>query len=440
MKSWLKLFLRTVTARVACTRYWVPGWLVVAALLRGAWIGAFHPAPANDFFAYFRNAAALVHGLGYTSVPGIPTAYFPPGYPAWLSLIFQLFGVSLPAALLGNVLLQTCAVLLVYLVAREVYAESAGRIAMAVWALHPNSIAYTALLTSEHLFIPTMLLGIWLLLRARRQGWLLLPAGLLFGLGALTRPQGLLLPALYFLFLLPAAWRAGAVRRWLGHAVLVHLLLAAVVLPWMLRNARVLHRFELTTTTGWNLYVGNNPDADGTYVFTDRMRAQMPTGEDEVAIDDTCRHLGRAYIRTHPWQVLALLPRKLFCLYRTDGDGVWWVKETLRQQTPALPRAPQALFATLRILSEIYYAGMLLAFVLAMTLLIRRRAAWPSALPFLPPLIVGYFTALYLVYYGMSRYHMPMLPWMCITIAGMAVAYADMRQFDTNDSSIHLLT
>ena len=431
----LTLFVKRTLARWVSGRYWLPGCLLVAALLRALWVAVASPPPVSDFYSYYQLAVGLAHSLRYDSYPGIPTAYFPPGYPAVLALLFKLAGASLGVALGGNVLLQVAGVWLIYCVARELFAsETVGRIAMLGLAVHPNSIVYTALIASENLFIPAMLLGTALLLWARRRSWLVVPAGLVFGLATLTRPQALLLPALCYLCLLPAARKDGKLRRWAMQCALAHLCLLAVVLPWVARNARVMHRPLLTTTTGWNLYIGNNPDANGGYVFTPRMQAEVPAALNELDKDDRCRLLGRRYIRAHPFAVLALLPRKLFALYVSEIDGMLWIRDSLRHPFPLSPERTvplslgrMVLLGAIGVLAELYYAGILVAFLLALGEVLRRvrRRQWTRELPLLGPLIILVFTALYLVYYGMPRYHLPMLPWMIITIAALATEARD---------------
>jgi len=428
---WLTNFVSRTLTRLVGGRYWVLGCLLGAGVLRGIWVATMAPSPISDFYSYYNLALRLAQHFRYESCPGFPTAYFPPGYPAMLALCFKIASPSLVTALCCNVLLQVAGVWLIYAVARELFAsEAVGRIAMLAWALHPNSIIYTALIASEHLFIPLMLLGMLLLLQARRLSWLAIPAGIVFGIAVLTRPQAILLPALCYLILLPGARQAGLLRRWVWQCALTHLLLLAVVLPWVARNARLLHKPLLTTTTGWNLYIGNNPDANGGYVFTERMQAALPAVASELERDELCRALARQYIRAHPAQIVALLPRKLVALYVSELDGVLWIRDSLRHPfypftDPPLPLTLGQKVALIggAVLVEAYYLSILVALVLALSVVVcrKRGGEWPSALSLLAPAIICYFTALYLVYYGMPRYHMPMLPWMIITIAGLAV-------------------
>jgi 4-amino-4-deoxy-L-arabinose transferase-like glycosyltransferase len=396
----------------------VPVCLAVALGLRIAWMLAFDPQPISDFSSYYRYAVSLINGQGY-SVDGRSTAYFPPGYSAWLSGIFLIFGPSVFAAKCANVLLQGASLLLTYLIARRLFAsEAVDRLALLIYALHPNSIAYAGLLASENLFIALMLLGFFILLRSEKYGSGI-AAGLVFGCAALTRVQGLLLPLLYFVLILPAAVRQRAVAGWARRCLLAHVALVLVMLPWVTRNYLIFHRPLITTTTGVNLFIGNNPDANGEYVWTAHMSAMLPPSTDEASADRACAGLACRFIREHPERVIFLLPRKLHVLYLTDWDGIQWTQLSLGATTPA----QTAVLWNSGIIAQRYYRTILWLFVIAVPLLIVRRRYRPF--PWLGIAIIGYFTMIHLATFSVGRYHLPMLPWMMIYIAAISARRSD---------------
>lgn len=407
---------RRALDRLLSAPAFVPGCLAAAALLRLLWAAVVRVAPESDFFWYFERGLVLA-ARGEYNWFGAPTAYFPPGYPLLLAGLFKLAGPSLPAAILASVALQCGAVYLVYRLGRRLFAsEYTGRLAMLLYACYPENVGFTSLLASEHLFIFLMLLGTALLLRARRHWGLLALCGVVWGLATLTRPQAVGIPALYFAL---AAWRAGSLRRLLLPCAVVHLLLALTLLPWFARNARVFGRLMVTSTTGVNLYIGNNPDANGTYVFTRRMFDAVPEPRGtELQFDDACRKTGQAFVREHPWRALALLPLKFGWLYAGDFISLYW---NIRGVESASPRLAAAL-RLLRVPFQLYYLLLLAAFLAAVVPRRRRQAiaARAGAFPALGPGIVLYFTAVYLVYYGAARYHAPMMPWIIIYAAALA--------------------
>jgi len=418
---------RGAGAAMSCLRFashllhapaFVPVCLAVALCLRIAWILAFESRPVSDFSSYYAYAVSLMRGEGYRS-DGWLTAYFPPGYPAWLSGVFLLFGPSVFAAKCVNVLLQGASLLLIYAVARRLFAsETVGRLALLIYALHPNSVAYVGLLASENLFIPLMLFGYLCLLWPERRGSDI-AAGLVFGWAALTRVQGLLLPLLFFLLTLPAAIRQHAVAGWARRCLFAHAALALVVLPWVARNYLVVHRPLLTTTTGVNLFIGNNPDANGEYVWTARMNAMVPPSTDEVPADLICATLACRFIREHPGRIIALLPSKLYLLYLTDWDGILWTQYSLGPTTPLRT----AVLWLSSLIAQWYYFAILGLFIIAVPLLIVRRRYRP--IPWLGVVIIVYFTAIHLATYSAGRYHLPMLPWMIMYLAAISARRSD---------------
>ena len=90
------------------SRAFVPVCLLVALAVRLIWATVFDPTPVSDFGWYHARAIDMAAGAGYT-VDGVPTAYWPVGYPATLAAVFRLFGPSLLAARILNALLSTLA-------------------------------------------------------------------------------------------------------------------------------------------------------------------------------------------------------------------------------------------------------------------------------------------------------------------------------------------
>ena len=56
----------------------------------------------GDAAAYDRIARNLVAGQGFAHLPGMPTAFWPPLYPAFLSALYRICGHNLLAARLAQ--------------------------------------------------------------------------------------------------------------------------------------------------------------------------------------------------------------------------------------------------------------------------------------------------------------------------------------------------
>jgi 4-amino-4-deoxy-L-arabinose transferase-like glycosyltransferase len=231
----------------------------------------------------------------------------PPGYPVFLAACRAALGDHPLGARLVQAVLGMLTAWLVYRLSLEVIGKqelapghegnlsqtwSVPLLAAALTALHPYLIVMSALLLSEALFVPLMLLALWglaILWNGRwqmanakwqmpdvRQGikWrellIAFGVGLASGAAILTRPSW----ALFVPVMMAAwAWRElrlpGEVhaRLWAVTRVLAALALGGVVVmgPWWVRNARIYGKFVPTALwMGASLYDGLNPEATGT--------------------------------------------------------------------------------------------------------------------------------------------------------------------------------
>jgi hypothetical protein len=92
-----------------------------------------------------------------------------------------------------------------------------------------------------------------------------------------------------------------------------------VVLPWMVRNYFAVGRFALNTNGGINMYIGNNPRANGSYLFDAEHERLLPPAEaGEAARDRAAAGLALAFMREHPRDALRLWGRKFAFFWATD--------------------------------------------------------------------------------------------------------------------------
>lgn len=119
-------------------------WLGLAALLRLAFViksGAGGISPdAGDW---------MNTGWRIASGEGFGGSWRPPAYAFYLAGVFSVFGKSIMAAKLCNVLLGTATVWLAYLTAKLLFTRRAAMITAALISFYPYFIAYTGDLLSE---------------------------------------------------------------------------------------------------------------------------------------------------------------------------------------------------------------------------------------------------------------------------------------------------
>ncbi len=176
--------------------------------------------------------------------------YFPPGYPLFLALHFNLFGENpIPILLLQTVLSAFTCVMLALIAIEVGLSPPVARLAGFLFAFLITSIALAAIPLSDTLYTFFFALSIWLAMRALKSGglsaWIMI--GLVCGLCILVRPIGKFWP----LALMSVSARMLFIRhrifeiRWtslfqtLRGPVIAMFIAALCVLPWVARNARV---------------------------------------------------------------------------------------------------------------------------------------------------------------------------------------------------------
>ena len=380
-------------------------------------------APSSDAAWYYSRADMLARGLGYLGDHGEPTAYWPPGWPLALSLAFRAFGTSTLTVGLLNLVCAVVAAWLTYDLARRLFGSELGaRIAVLLLAVYPNSILYVPLALTEVFYTTLLLGGCWLLI-ARKGAARLVIAGLVFGVATLVKAQTLVVVPLVCLI---GLLRDGQiVRRTPGviaRGAFIIAVAAMVVAPWTIRNHAVLGAWvPVSTNGGATLYTGNNDTARGGFTPEDPVVVALEARTDinELQYDAEATRLGKEWIKAHPARFVQLMPLKLLKLWGPDGEGQW----AYETDSAAYRAAPLA-FKALRAANQLWYFALLGLFAVAAVLMIRqRRAAGAHVIDWwlLPYGIALYPSAIAMVFSGQSRFHYPVMPFVCMT-AGWVLA------------------
>lgn len=198
----------------------------------------------------------LQHGIfGLSGINEVSPTYIRlPGYPAFLALIFTIFGIEhYRAALLVQVFVDIATCFLVADVARRCVSSRAARIAFLLAALCPFLATYAAAALTEtwEIFFTVLALDLALVgLANPGQTRMWLGCGLAIGGAILLRPDGGLLLAaieLYLVYLLVTRTEHSAE---LSSSMIIKagLIVAAaalvVLIPWTVRNLRTFHEFQ----------------------------------------------------------------------------------------------------------------------------------------------------------------------------------------------------
>ena len=213
--------------------------------------------------AYLRLAATLLEHRTYAQPGGeVPSAFRPPLYPLLLAALLNV-GISVRYAVcFWNLLGCLTQVVVVVIVGRSLGLNRIWvLLAMCGVVLDPLQIRYSSLAMTECVAGGLLSTAVMCVFAARRSGrpahWGF--AGALFGVASMCRPICLVCMVFLLLGYLREAMRSDKLRVACGHVVCCGLMAAAVLSPWIIRNAMVLRAFvPATTHGGYTLLLGNN--------------------------------------------------------------------------------------------------------------------------------------------------------------------------------------
>ncbi|HYU38661.1 MAG TPA: glycosyltransferase family 39 protein [Acidimicrobiia bacterium] len=205
----------------------------------------------GDATAYHLLANNLADGHGYIRPFDFrllhvarPTAEYPPLFPALLAVPSYLGATSVDAQRVFLCFVGTGTVVLVGLLGRRVGGPIVGLVAAAIAAVYPMLFLGEAVLMAESLFVLLVTAMLFLAYSAADAPSPLRFAalGLVIGLSALTRAEGLLF-AVVLVIPLALSIRAVAVKRRVLLAAVTVGVAVLTVAPWTIRNAARLHAF-----------------------------------------------------------------------------------------------------------------------------------------------------------------------------------------------------
>lgn len=270
-----------VTNRAAnqgARRWILPAILLLAFALRLIYVlqsraSPYFAEPQMDAGYHVEWARAFAEGRTFQPGP----FFRAPLYPWFLGLCFEVFGEDYLAPRIVQVVLGTVGVGLVYLVGAHAFDRRVGWLAALFAATYWVLIYFDGELLLPVLEVPFDLLAIWLSLRVAaeptpvRAG----SAGLAWGLSAIVRPNVLLFVPLVAAWTAWIAWKRGpTLRRKLLAPTAFAAGLLAPILPITAYNAFVGgDRVLISSQGGVNLWIGNNPQSDGSSAIVPGTRA-----------------------------------------------------------------------------------------------------------------------------------------------------------------------
>lgn len=351
------------------------GFISLLALTIGLMLIAVRLPTVDRAGSYWTIASNLIHGQGYSFCD---QSYFPfcgpdnqvtatrEPVPIFLFAgIALLTGDSLVAAALTQVILYILLIWGVFAFTKEWSTIRAALLAAVLWALYPPALRLIPQPSGDLLATIGITWGMAFFLRARKtnrtRDWLMV--GISLGVGTMSRSAVLFVAAAIVLGLVVERWQGlKNFRTWLRPVLLISLLMATFMIPWLVRTERALGKPMLgSSLTGYNIYRHNymlGSDNYLRYVGSDEgIRAvqalivrhpDLLGTENEAQMDALYREEGIDIIRSHPIRYMLLSAFRFFPLWFN-----WQVNEAYGEPTSSIGYLIMLLQALLLLLSLI---------------------------------------------------------------------------------------
>lgn len=312
---------------------------VAALVVRLAAVATLHNFYHPALYEWGTITHNLLQGNGYCyyEVDGrpMPSAFMPPGYAIFLAMVFRVFGEQTVTSYVMiqalNVMAGVLLVALTYRLARIYWSQQTALLASLFAALYPPFVYMATEVANINFYLVLNLAVVLLIsiyLEESRKLMYLAGAGALLGLLVMFRAETIALIAILSAVILLKL-------RTHGREVVVFAALALLMLvPWVVRNYSVFHRFIPTTTAmPVVLWYGHNSQANGTqrtgWGSSSRvmqplppMQAEMdrvPPGSDyEIGLHEVYLREALQFLLHHPRAELRLLGEKFFYYWTFD--------------------------------------------------------------------------------------------------------------------------
>ncbi|MBI3827192.1 MAG: glycosyltransferase family 39 protein [Candidatus Rokubacteria bacterium] len=206
-------------------------WLAIAAVA-AVWLARDHRPPEWDYANHLERVVHCAQDLARADLTTVlrRSSFYPPAVPCTAAIVYRLAPSDVGAAqvvILGFLALgmaATCSI------ARRLAGETAGVVAAALFGSAPFVVELTLRFQLDVPLAALVALMLAVALKTegfRRPGWSL-AAGVVFGLGMLTKPP---FPVYVLAPLALLAWQ-GRSRRGLVNVALASVVAAAIALPW----------------------------------------------------------------------------------------------------------------------------------------------------------------------------------------------------------------
>ena len=309
-----------------------------------------------DASSYHQVAQNLVEHHIFTSPfdppynPQQPGTFRPPLTPLYLAAIYTIFGTNLMWGRLGLAILSAISCGFTYWIGEKHFGHTIGLIAGSISCVYPLFLLLVLLPLTESVSIFLTLTLISMLYRyAPQQHYVdtqqihlkwAIHIGIVFGLILLNKAANIVVfPCILFwaFVTLSGTWKIRLAR-----VFIILMISALIILPWAIRNQRIVGAFTpVNSNGGWTFYLGNN-------IHTEKNLKALEDGTTngwippkevfepfaDLSFNDTKNYekrairLGREFIWNNPGKFLNFALRKLSIFwspYNHVVDKITWI-------------------------------------------------------------------------------------------------------------------
>jgi len=384
---------------------------ILGLVLRLGYVLAYpqYPFGLADDVSYSDIARSVVAGGGFAQAQ-IPEVSFGPVYPAFLALIYLVFGHDLTAVRVVQALLSGVVVLILYGLVEELLGHRVARWSAWLTALYPGFIFYSGIVLTETLTMFLLVLLAWWLKRAIQSASLVTwaGAGIVMGVNVLHRQEMLLLFAAYLAFVLFYGRHEALLRK-----VAVFLLASVLVIGvWTTRNYVTFGRWILVTVHGGDALYLTSRGWDHLH-YDDETYLSLIQGLNDVEKNDVLLREGIRNILNDPQRYLLFGVWRSLSFWITSHTGVVaGMSDSLRNyyDQRAIWRV------SLKVLFLGFNTGLILVGFWGMVLCVRQDPAKRRWVVFLLiPVLVKVTVHFFL--FATHRYQIPIMPFVIVFAA-----------------------
>lgn len=383
-------------------------------------VGKYYVA-GYDSQAYEKIAFNIVSEHCFCLNPHMPTVGRAPLWPGIIAAFDVLFGPSNLFVRLFLCLVGSGTCVLVYLFAQEVFNKQIALLAGILASIYPGLFIYDGWLYSESLYTFLLLAFCYTLLLLQQTGkykWAV-ASGTMLGLFSLTRPNGLLILGLVFLWGIIFVQKKILSWRVVATSIAIICLIAlALVTPWTIRNYQTTHRFVPVATGdgfvllgAYNDMIFDNTPFRGLWIRPSLAHPEIVRhylgcqGECEVRQNSDYERYAWLWVQSHMSEMPPLLSLHFLAMW-----------------TPATPEADlpmnqfPARHSSQIVVGMIQTMSIPIFILAAFGLVVTLRRKWRQLL--LIYLVIGLTIGECLIFYGSSRFRAPIEPMLVILLAG----------------------